>query len=312
MMKTWERLDLQLFDGGAAAAGTGEGAGATGGGETGTDAASQRANKNALAGVHYGVEQPGTNTADAAQQETAPERDMQKEWQALINGEFKDYYTRDTQNMINKRFRENKTAEETGRKYRALAEKVAARYGVDAADVDALSAAIDGDRGFLQEQADKLGMTEDTYRQWTQNKADAQRYQQLMHRQAQEAEQARRVAALEAEAEAMRGKYQGAFDLDRELANEDFVDLMRRGLSMERAWQTVHHDELVQAAAAQSAEAARQQVVDRIQARGMRPKEGAAGKTPAVVHKPNVRELTKQDREEIERRVMHGHSISFG
>lgn len=308
MINVWTRLNLCLFDGGAAAGG--EGGGATGGGNQGTVAASQRADKNALANVKYGIQE--SETADAAQAGAAPERNLQQEWQKMINGEFKEFYTRDTQNMINKRFRESKEAQETSKKYQDLAEKVGARFAVDPQNVDALLAAIDGDKGFLQEQADKMGMTLERYTEWAQNKQAAQRYEQLMSRQRQEAEEARRVADWENQAEAMRGKYGDAFDLDADLANTHFRDMLRSGVSMEHAWKMLHFDELMEKQAAFSAEMARKQVVDQIQARGMRPTEGAAGRTPAVVHKPNVKELNKKDREEINRRVMAGEKISFG
>lgn len=318
MVNMWKRFDLFLFDGCAgsgAAGGGGEGGSAAGGGSTGMAAASQRAetgSKGDLSQVVYG-KQPGTETADAAQEskEQTPPRDMNAEWQKLITGEFKDQYTRSTQNMINRRFAEAKGLEESNQKYAALVEKVAARYGVDAGDLDGLSKAIDGDTAFLREKADSMGMSLERYQEYTQAKRDAAKWQKSIEQRNAAEQQARQVQAWESEAAAMAQKYP-AFNLDSELANKDFADMLRKGVSMEHAWKMLHYDEHMQGMAQYSAQAAEKQVVDNIQARGMRPKEGAAGRTTAVVHKPSAKDLTKADRQEVYRRVMAGEKITFG
>lgn len=285
-------LGLQHFGEG----GEGGGAGATGGMESGTDAASQRAE---------GAEAP--SGADAAGQ-----RDLAKEWQKMINGEFKEYFSRDTQRIIDKRFKAQKTSEEAEQKYRTLAEKVSARYGADADNMDALIAAIDGDKAFVQEQADKMGMTRDQYMDYVQNKQQALKYQQLMDQRRQEAEQAQKVAAWEAEAEALAQKYP-AFNLDAELGNKHFTDMIRKGISMEHAYKMLHYDEHMQDMARYSAQTAEKETVDRIRARGMRPQEGAMGATAAVQQTTSAKNLTKADREKLYNEIVFGRKkVTFG
>lgn len=288
------RIDLQLFGEG----GEGGGEGAAGGGDLGTDAASQRAE---------GAQDASGMAADAAQQ-----RDRQAEWQKLITGEYKDMYTRDTQNMINKRFRQQKESEEAAQKSRSLAEKVAARYGANADDVDALIAAIDGDEAFMQEQADKMGMTREQYREHVQLKQNAQRYQQLMDQRAQEEQHARQVAAWEQEAAQLSQKMP-AFNLEAELQNPMFRDFIRRGISMEHAYKMLHYDDDMQGMARYSAQAAEKETVDRIRARGMRPQEGASGAPAAVQQHKSPKNLTREDRARMYDEIVHkGKKISFG
>lgn len=288
MENIWKRFDIFLFDGG-------EGAGATGGEGTGMDAASQRAEGNA---------------ADAAQDNAGETRDMDAEWKKMINGEFKDFYSRDTQKLINSRFRDHKTLQERDQKYAAIAEKLAGRYGKDARDLDGLSAALDGDMQWKQEKADELGMTVEQYDQWTDQKQKAAKYDAIMDQRHQEEEAARWIRERQAEADALKQKIP-AFDLDSELQNEEFANLIRHGFSMEHAWKALHYDDSMQGMAKYAAEEAERQTVENIRARGMRPKEGAAGGSTAVRQTVDPNNMTRAQRDEIERKVMRGEKFSF-
>ena len=73
----------------------------------------------------------------------------------MISGEFKDLYTEDTQRMIDRRFKTAKETEEHLEKLRGIADRLAQRYNVDAADADALTAAIDADDSLWQDAADE-------------------------------------------------------------------------------------------------------------------------------------------------------------
>ena len=167
MLKKWKRFDLFLFDGGSAG---GEG-GAAGGEGTGMVAASQRAEGNA---------------ADAWQEQAGKARDMTAEWKKMINGEFKEQYQKDTQALINNRFRDHKTLQENNQKYMQIAERLARRYGKDAGDLDGLSAALDGDMQWMQDKADEMGMTVEQYAQYTSQQEKAQKYDAIMDQRRQQ------------------------------------------------------------------------------------------------------------------------------
>lgn len=284
------RLDLQLF----AEGGEGGGASAAGGEGTGMDAASQRAEGTA---------------ADAAQQ-AGNARDMNAEWKKMINGEFKEHYQKDTQQLINNRFRDHKTLQESNQKYQQIAERLARRYGKDAGDLDGLSAALDGDTMWMQEKADALGMTVEQYARYTEQQEKAAKYDAIMDQRHQQEEAARWVAEREAEAEALKQKIPG-FDLEKELQNETFQNLIRHGFTMELAWQALHYGEAMEGMARYAKEEAERQTVENIRARGMRPVEGAAGGGAAVKQTANVNNMTKAQREEINRRVLRGEKVDL-
>ena len=96
-------LDLQLFaegDGGTAAEATGAAA------ETGD-----------LSQVVYGKQQAEQAPDAGVQQEETPARDLGKEFEALIKGEFRDVYNKRVQDTVSKRL---KGPAADAEKYRAM------------------------------------------------------------------------------------------------------------------------------------------------------------------------------------------------
>lgn len=325
MKNNWMSMDLFLFDGGAAAgagaAGAGEGAGGTGEGMTGMDAASQRAEEQ---------------TADAAQE--TPQRNYRAEWNKLKNSEeYKPFFAEDTQGIINKRFGDDKALKESNKKHQALAEKLAARYGMDTSDLDALAKAIDEDKGFLQEQADAHGMTQEQYvlynravqqekameaqRQWVQKREDEARMLSMrdptfsLEKELGDRRFADMVAKdfpLEAAYSVSKfAKANPNVDMDQEMANPDVIRLLRVNYPMDRAYAMAHHDELMQGGMQYAAQTAQKQVTDDIRARGMRPKEGAAKGNGGIMPKATVNDLSDKDLKDYNRRLFRGENPRY-
>ncbi len=303
------QFNIQRFAEGGAGEGGAAGGENTGGENTAADAAQQRAKAPT---VLYGKQPEAAKETkpDAGAEPTEAASDPDAEFRELINGKYKEQYTKATQGIINKRFAETKGLEESNRKYREMAEKVAARYGVDPQNLDAIGAAIDGDKKFLMEQADKAGMTVDQYRQMQALRAENERFRQMQKAQQEQAEVTRQIDAWRQEAEQVRGVYP-QFDMDAEFQNPQFVALVKQRIPMRQAYEVIHHDELMRGMAQYAATAAQKQTIQNIQARGMRPVEGAAQGNPASIVKNDVKKLTKADREEIARQVMRGKTITF-
>jgi len=307
-------LDLQRFSegGGAGAAAGGDG----GTGATGTDAGSQRAEGTPQAAkpvVVYGKQegQEAPAAADAGQKaEGAEAPDRNAEWQRLINGEYKEQFQRQVQGIIDKRFARYKGMEETAGKTGALLEKVAARYGLDSTDLDGIGRAIDSDAKFLQEQADKAGMTVEQYRMYSQALRENRALRQEAENRQRDAAVQQQIAQWQQQAEQVRQIYPG-FDMDTEMRNPAFVSMLKSGVDMRTAYQSAHFDELMRGGMQYAAAATQAQTARNIQARGQRPMEGAAGGNAAVVTKSDVTKLSKADREEIARQVMRGKKITF-
>jgi len=252
-------------------------------------------------------QQTGGESAQGAQPDAAAER--KANWEKAKQ-EYKDLYTSDTQRIIDGRFRQTKELEAANGKYQQLTAKVAARYGVDPANVDALMDAIGKDESFLQEQADRAGMTRQQYQQFTDLRIQNQ--QLLAAQQAQQAAQQRAamVQRLEAEEAQVKEVYP-TFDLEKEAGNPDFTALLKRGVSMKQAFEVLHMDELMQGAMQYTAAKVQQTTARNIQARQARPDEGAAAKAAPATMKTDVNKLTKADREKIAQEVMRGKVITF-
>jgi hypothetical protein len=117
-------------------------------------------------------------------------------------------------------------------------------------------------------------------------------------------------ADWERQAEAVKAKYP-SFNYAEARANPAFGDLMKRGVNLETAYRAVYFDRLMGENQAATAQAVERGVTQRIEAQGIRPRENGTRPGGAAAMKTDVNSLTKADREEIERRVLHGAKISF-
>lgn len=327
-MKHFKLLDaiLNLFDGegGAAAAGAGDGAasatGTTGDTTGNAPAPTRRGNKSGeTTTVIYGkrptaAEETEPSAAGSAQADvhttsnTLEER--RKAYQDLVNGEYKDLYTEDTQRLINRRFSETKSLQDAAAKTQPIIDLLSQRYGVDSSDLPKLLSAIEDDDGYWEQQAEEHGMTVEQEKQMQrlqrENKAlvDAQR-----QREGEEAAQ-KQVQQWYAEGEQLKAQYPG-FDLQAECGNERFVAMLKVGIDIKTAYEAVHHDELMAGTMQAVAQKTQQAVVANVRARGQRPAENAASSQSAFTYKDDVSKLTRKDRAEIARRASRGERIEF-
>ena len=102
-----------------------------------------------------------------------------------------------------------------------------------------------------------------------------------------------------------------SFDLQTELQNEQFRALLKSNVPLQTAFEVIHKDEILPAAMSVTAEKIREKTANDIRSGQKRPAEGAMGGRAAVVTKSDVSQLTRADREEINRRVARGEKIRF-
>ena len=101
------------------------------------------------------------------------------------------------------------------------------------------------------------------------------------------------------------------FKLENECRDPRFVRLLEVGMDMKSAFEALHHREILQNAVRYTAQNVAERLVENWQSRQGRPVEnGASGKSSAVI-RPDVRRMTRQDREEMERRSLRVERISF-
>ena len=313
-------IDLQLFaEGGSSASAAGaEGSGTGAEGVTTADgmpATSARAKKNPLADVRYGIQENAEDAQVADAQKTAGQVSAEEraaKFEALIKGEYKDLYDAKMQDTIQKRLKGTK---ETVDRYNALAptlEILAKKYGFDVNDLDVneLNKAIDEDDSFFAEEALEKGVSVEQLkkiRKMERENADLKRQM----REQEVRENADRIyAGWMEQSENLKQVYPN-FELNAEMRNPKFVELLKSNIDVRTAYEVLHKDDIIRGAMQFTADTVQTKLANNIIAGRNRPSENGIGQTSPAVVKNDVSQLSRADREEIIRRVARGEKIRF-
>lgn len=320
MQKTLDwKFDLTLFDGGdgAGAAGGGDGAGAsTGVGEG--DAVPTNPNRrqraaNPLANVKYG-KQPEAAPAEEekpAAQET-PE-DRAKRW-AAAKEEFRDLYSSENSELMQKRLGESKQAQATLAKLAPLLEQTAKKYGKEATDIDGIMAAYTDDDSLYEEEAAKEGLPVEVYKQLKQFREEKEAAEKQQQQDQLKMRVDAHIKGLFEQGEKLKAMFPN-FDLRTELQNPAFARLVSPevNVDVETAYWTVHRKELTTQAMQVAAQKSQQKLSQSVQSGMSRPSEnGARSVSPGLDIRSDPSKLKHNDLQEIRRRIRAGEKITFG
>lgn len=328
--------NLHLFDAAGAAAGGGDGAGAGAAapaesgnqGDTNIGRGTTRRGKSgAYDNVVFGKQDATAavsgvtnafNPSQAAAADKEPDvqttsntlDEKRAAFRDLINGEYKDIYTEETQRIINRRFQETKALQAQVDRTQPLVDMLMQRYDIKDGDPKKLMSAIESDDAYWSEAADEAGMSIEQYKAFQKLERD-----NAQLRRAQQARQGQRFAQAQVqrwyqEAEAVKAKFPG-FDFKTELQNPAMISMLKSGTPVEHAYKVLHFDELMGNAMQVTAANAQQAVVANVRARGARPAENGTAAQSAFMIKDDVSKLSKKDRAEIARRVARGERITF-
>ena len=305
-------LSLQLFaEGGSASAGAGDGGTAQGQGETAVAALPQTkgAKSNPLANVKYGI-QDAAPAAEVQEVSTVAQPDLDAEFEALIKGKYKAQYDARTQDTIQKRLKNSK---ETVDRYNALTptlEMLGKKYGVDANDIEALNKAIQEDDSYYEEEALEKGISVQQLKDIRKMERENAALKAQME-EAQRQENGKKLyAAWMQQAEEAKKVYP-SFDIQTEMANPKFVDLLRSNIDVRTAYEVLHKDDIIRGAMQFTAQTVESKIAKKVASNGARPSENGMSSQSAAVVKSDVSQLSKADRAEIIRRVQRGEKIRF-
>lgn len=311
-MKTFKLLRpiLNLFDG----EGGGDGA-AEGGTQAEVPASTRRGRSGGeLADVVYGKQAEEAPVAgEQAGVETTSDtlEDRRQRYREMVNSEeFKDFYTEDTQRIINQRFKETRGLQEQLEAVSPVIDLLRQRYGIEDGDMDALMQAMDSDTGYWEQAAEDAGMTVEQYKEFQKMERELGQAREQLRRQRGQQQANAQMQRWYSEGQALKQLYP-SFDLQRESQNPQFLSLLRAGTPVQTAYEVVHMDEIKQGVAQSTAKAAEQQITSNIRARGQRPAETGTTAQAAFQVKDDVSKLTKKDRAEIAKRAARGETISF-
>ena len=331
-------VDLQLFNGaaggaGGAAAGGGE-AGAAQGAESALSKAdvssrsgsSRRSRSGAFDNVVFGKQED----ASAAETTTSPAAGgnaegngksgidttsdtleaRRKAFRDMTSGEYKDVYTEEVQQIINRRFKDNKVMEASLNAQKPILDMLMQRYQIADGDMTKLQAAIEEDNSYWQEAAEQQGLTVEQYKERMKLERENAELKAAQQKRMGEQAAQQQFAKWTKDAEGVKSLYPG-FDLSTEMQNGDFRGLLRSGISVQQAYELVHMDEIKTAAARSAANAASEQMTANIKSRAARPSENGTSSKSAVIVKNDVSNLTRAERAEIARRAQRGEKITF-
>lgn len=263
--------------------------------------------------MQYGVQSPAVRSADGNQntdEGTGDNPDLSAEFDRLIKGEYKELYNAKVQETVQKRLKNTK---ETADKYTALApvlDMLSKRYGVDSSDISALSKAIENDDSYYESEALERGISVEQLKAIKKVERENAELKRQMNAQNAEKEAKRIYGEWVEQAERAKAKYPD-FELETEIQNPQFADLLRRGIDAETAYTVIHKDEIIPAAMQYTAKRVEQKIRNSVIANGARPSENGINSPASSVVKNDVTQLTRADREEIIRRVGRGEKISF-
>ena len=297
-------LNLQLFaeggDGGTGAEGTaGSGVATT---------TSKGVKSNPLADVRYGIQDDGVQNANA--QETDGGIDLNAEFEELIKGKYKDQYNAKMSDTVQKRLKGTKEQVAKLESLNPVLELLGKKYGVDASDAEALIKAVEEDDSYFEEEALELGVPVEQLKQFKKTERENAELKRQMDEISTKENAAKIYQGWLEQAEEAK-KYYPSLDLETEMQNPRFVDLLRNNIDVKTAFQVLHQDEIMPAAMQYTAKAVEQKLTNSIIANGQRPTENGNSSQSASVIKSDVSTLTKADRQEIIRRVARGEKIKF-
>lgn len=323
-MNKFRLLDifLNLFDGGAGASGAGgaptgtaEGAATQQGGSTIPTSNTRKSKTGALDNVVYG--KPPSASSDAGNNRETDVKvtsntleEKNAAFDALINGEYKDLYSKRVQSIIDRRFKETKTLQEQLESQNPVIDALMRKYNV--ADVKKLPEALDKDQSFWMEQAENAGFPDvEAYKNYVKSEQELKKL-----KEAQAATEGREKAQNQMrqwieEGTSMKAVYPD-FDLNAEAQNPRFVAMLKSGVPVQTAYEALHIDDIKRGLAVHVAQATEKKVTDNVRAKGARPAEnGVSSTNSAITYKSDVSSLSKADRQEIARRVARGELIDF-
>lgn len=306
------KLNLQLFAEGAGTAegsSAGEGTLSEVGATEGVEKTTKKGKGNSLQDVVYGKQEEEFIAGSEKDENSKPSRISFDE---LIKGEYKKDFEEKTQNIINKRFKETKSLQETLKSHDNILNMLADKYGIDARDINSLTKAIEEDDSFYENEAIEKGLTVKQLKEIKNLERQNRQYRESEEMQRRQENSERIYNGWMQEAEQLKAKYGlENFSLEAEVENPDFVNLLSNGISLESAYKAIHMDDMLSGAMFTTAKTVKEQMSNSIQSRQSRPTENGINTQSSKTFKTDVNSLTKKDRDEIERRVMRGAIISF-
>lgn len=327
-------IDLHLFDGaagGAAAGGEAGGeavqgeAGALPKAETKRPGSSRRGRSGEFDNVVFGKQEDASAAIDtpvagenaqgkgnkSGVEVTSDTLEAKEQaFRDLIKGEYKDQFTKEIQSVIDRRFKEVKGMETSLNAQKPILDMLMQRYNIADGDVAKLQDALEKDDVYWEDAADKAGLTVEQFKAMQKLERENAELREIRQRQLGEQQAQQQLNKWYTESEEVKKIYP-SFDFRAEMANREFAGLLKSGIPVQKAYELVHMQEIMDAKSRTAAQAAGEQLVAKLKSKASRPLENGTSAQSAVIVKSDVGNLTRAERAEIARRAARGETIKF-
>ena len=264
-----------------------------------TSAKSAQAEDNINAEKSAEVSTP--QTGDKESFAAGSTRDKDKEFDALIENEYKEQFSKKVQKIISKRLREVKGLKETKDKYTQFVESLLEKFEIEDGDTEKLERMID-EKMTKEKHNSNEKQTELLRRLIAENHFLKKRREEDI----QNMQQRSRAQQLREQAEETKKAYP-EFEFETEIKNPEFCRLLKVGVSVKNAYEVVNIDTILD----KNSKTAERKVVDSIRSKGSRPVENGSEGASGILLSGNASKLTKKQREELAKRAAKGERISF-
>lgn len=240
--------------------------------------------------------------------------DLEKEYNELIKGKFKDVHKNTVQNIVKDRLKNSKNDEKL---FKKLADIVGNRYGLKQEDLSLSDYArkvydsVVADDDQFERLAVEMGVSTEQARKSFLNDVKLQEANDKIAEYERERQLNARFAKWREDEMRLQQKYPN-FNLSEELKNPAFASLMDNPyITMEGAYNAVHAEERILAAVKAATDTAERNISNKIAAGKNRPTENGASSNATATTKIDVRNMTDEQRKDILRRVARGEKITF-
>ena len=245
------------------------------------------------------VSTPQTGEEKSFDAESTQNKDA--EFEALIEGEYKEQFSKKVQKIISKRLREVKNLKEEKDKNTQIVESLLKRFNIEDGDTEKLERMIEKEMAHYgsknnEKQAEliKRLIAENTF------------LKRLRQDEMQGMERRNRAQVLKAQAEETKRAYPD-FDFEKELKNSEFLRLLRLGVNVKNAYEVVNIDSILD----KNSKSAERKVVDSIRSKGNRPVENGSEGASGILLSGNASKLSRKERAELAKRAAKGETISL-
>lgn len=253
------------------------------------------------------VAEATTESAEGSAEVVKTSEQLSSEFDGFIKGEYKQQYDERVQKAIKDRFKKYDGMEGQLKNHKALATILAQKYGTD--DPVKLHELLSNDNSLYEEEALQKGISVENLKDMKRLEYENAQLREEQNARIQEEQNKQKAAELWEAAAPVKEKYP-SFDLQMEMQNPRFADLvLGGGVDMQTAYEVIHHDEIMYNFGMQTAQAVAQQQATNANIRAKRPAENGLGSNPGVVTKFDVNKMTVEEMMDMARRAKRGEVI---